>query len=169
MGEYKDGVGALYTCKMENTYLPSLLIQELLWESVTIMCVSTLWKIQIRNQIQEIFVWGNEWQDCSQFHSTGLMKETDLFNNNCLYLLNKYLTLCHLLYALPHCRLRGMLEIGIDVISVYRWGNQGLERWRHLLSVTGPVNGGAMITPSCVFTDPTPRCLSGDRYLPGKI
>lgn len=88
---------------------------------------------------------GNKWWGylCSQVPSTGLVStvkgtETFLITIANTYWVIMYPTPCHLFYALPHCT----LEIGTDIISVYRWGNQGLGRWSNLLSVIQLVSGG---------------------------
>lgn len=99
-----------------------------------------------------------------------LMKETQAFSVTIasIYWILLYLTLCHLSSALPHCRLGRMLEVGIDVISAYRWEKQGLERWSNLLSVAGL---GEWAWPACRAMrprSPAPRCVSWDGYLAGR-
>lgn len=104
-------------------------------------------------------MWGNKWWShlCSQVHSAGLVSadkgNRDLFDNGpIIYWILVYPTLCHLLYALPHCTFKWMLEIGTDIISAYRGGIQAWW-WSNLLSIIlQRVSGGpGSHTQLCVY------------------
>lgn len=78
-----------------------------------------------------------------------------------------YWALCHSFYALPHCLLR-MLEIGTDIISVYRWGNQGLERWsKWLAQYTASKWWAGSHAQLCVHTALLQAALSETVIFPG--
>lgn len=112
------------------------------------MCVNSLWETQIHNKSKKFLLGETNGEAVFVLRSPGLiwcplMKETETFSITVanIYWKLMYLTLCHLFYALPHCTLTRVLEIGTDIISIYRWGNQGLERWSALLNVIELVSG----------------------------
>jgi len=100
-----------------------------------------------------------------------LMKETETFSVAIagIYWIRLCLTVCHLSYALPHCRLRRMLEIGTDSYLCLRMRKARLGEMKSLAQCYTASERWAWPSHLAVRSQsPTPCCLSGDGYLPGR-